>query len=1098
MRIRHISKAVPSCAALLGFAGLLSTAALAAESGILRYPDVSATHVVFVHGGDIYSAPRAGGKATHLTTHAGLELFPKFSPDGTQIAFSAEYSGTRQVYIMPSDGSAAPTQLTWYNDIGPMPLRGGYDNRVLDFSPDGKNILVRMNRLGFDERAGRPYFVPVAGGDEVPLAVPETGGGMLSPDGSKFVYTPIEREFRTWKRTRGGRAQDVWIYDLKANQSVQLTQNRATDNQPMWIADSIYFTSDRDYTLNLYQLPAAADYSQIEPVKLTNFKEFDVLWPSAGPDALVFEQAGKLYLMDAAALAAKSAPVQLKITIPGDRPGTLPAFKLVQSLIESADLSANGERALFSARGELFSVPRKNGEIRQLTFTPDAREMSAAIAPDGLRIAYLSDVSGEYELYVRNADGAGEPRQLTRGSSVWYSSPVWAHDGGSILLGSSENSLISVTMSGDVQQIDTSKYGSAIQSYQYTPDSKHVVYVKPSPSGLSEIWSRKLARGKPQRLIGGQFDAYSPSFDPSGRYLYFLSNREHNLKYSSYEFNYLYVDAGKLFAARLDPTAPALFAAKSDEFGAPKTMATAKPPAANTPNVGQSARKIDLTDLEDRIEALPIASGSYSGLAAAHTGLVFLQAQQDGSNALKQFNLETQKVDNLAAKADSFSINSAGDQLLIKNGESWVVSPIKADIDMAAVLDLSKLELRIDPKREWPQLYKDGLRVLRTWFYDAGMHGHNWAQIEKRYAALLPYVIHRGDLDYILSEIAGELNAGHIYVERGEEPALPRKQGGLLGAEFTRLASGNYKISKIFAGQNWSEEFRSPFLDAGVDVQVGDEITAINGVTTQSVQNFYQLLENQGGRRVQLSLLRDGKTRTQSVKTSTAETGLRYLEWIQTRAAMVDTLSGGRIGYIHLPNTAVEGNRELFKQFPSQTQKEALIFDDRYNGGGFIPERMIEILARKPLNYWKRRGLAPEAAPLLSHAGPKAMLTNGLSSSGGDALPYYFRKLKLGLLIGTRTWGGLIGLSGNPRMADGGGMLAATFRFMSTDGSWAVENEGVVPDIEVIDRPEQLAAGRDPSLERAVQELLKQLPAAPAPAIQAPPAPAVFGKDDIK
>ena len=1074
----------------LCFAAFGQPQAHAAESGILRFPDVSATQVVFVHGGDIYTAPRAGGLATHLTTHAGLELFPKFSPDGRAIAFSAEYSGTRQVYVMPSDGSAAPTQLTWYNDIGPMPLRGGYDNRVLDFSPDGKNILVRMNRLGFDERAGRPYFVPVQGGDEVPLAVPETGGGMLSPDGSKLVYTPIEREFRTWKRTRGGRAQDVWIYDLSVNKSVQLTQNRATDNQPMWIGDSIYFTSDRDYTLNLYQLPAASMDSGSVPVKVTNFKDFDVLWPSAGADALVFEQAGKLYLMDQAALAAKSEPMQLRITIPGDRPNTLATIKPVKAQIESADLSANGERVLFSARGELFSVPRKNGEIRQLTFTPDAREMSAAIAPDGVRIAYLSDASGEYELYVRNADGTGEPRPLTRGSKHWYSSPVWAPDGGSILLGSSENSLISVTMTGDVLAIDTSQYGSAIQSYLYTPDSKHVIYVKQSASGLAEIWSRAIVKGKPKRLIGGQFDAYAPAFDAGGRYLYFASNRDHNLKFSSYEFNYLHIDAGRLFAARLDPDAPALFAFKSDEFGAAKVM-----PATPAPSEGKSTRRIDLTDLENRIEALPIPSGSYSGLAGAHTGLLFLQGQPDGSNLLKQFNLETHKLDNLG-KADSFTLSSSGDQLLIKSGDAWVVSPIKADIDMSVVLDLSKLELRIDPKREWPQLYADGLRVLRTWFYDAGMHGQDWAALEKRYAALLPYVTHRNDLDYLLSEIAGELNAGHIYVERGEEPELARKAGGLLGAELKRLASGNYLVEKIFPGQNWSEEFRSPLLDAGVDVQVGDEITAINGQATASVQNFYQLLEGQGGRAVQLRLLRAGKARVQAVKTQTAETGLRYLEWIQSRAAMVNKLSGGRIGYMHLPNTAVEGNRELFKQFPSQTQKEALIIDDRYNGGGFIPDRMIEMLARKPLNYWKRRGLSPEAAPLLSHNGPKAMLTNGLSSSGGDALPYYFRKLNLGLLIGTRTWGGLIGLSGNPRLADGGSMLAATFRFMDTNGKWAVENEGVLPDIEVIDRPELLAAGRDPSLERAVQELLKQLPATPAPKLQAPPAPTVFGRSE--
>ena len=1068
---------------------LLTTALLGAtffshaDTRILRFPDISATQVTFVYGGDIYTAARTGGAAQRLTSHAGMELFPKFSPDGRQIAFSAEYSGSRQVYAMPSDGSAAPTQLTWYNDVGVMPPRGGFDYRVLDWTPDGKNILVRMNRIGTDERAGRPYLVPVAGGDEVALSVPETGGGMLSPDGNQFVYTPIDREFRTWKRTRGGRAQDVWVYDLVKNTSLRLTEDRATDNQPMWLGDAVYFTSDRNYTLNLFQIsPSGGAATQI-----TQFKDFDVLWPSAGADAIVFENGGWLYTLADGA----TEPSKLNITVNGDKPGTLPVLKNVVGQIESSDLSAAGERVIFSARGELFSVPRQDGVIRNITNTAAAREMSVALSPDGKTLAYLSDTTGEYELYVRAMTG-GEARQLTQGGKSWRLSPVWAPDSQALLLSDSENRLFLTTLDGKSSLIDQSTRNRAISEYVFTPDSKHVAYVKANATSMSEIWWFNRATAAKQRVLGGQFDAAAPSFDPAGRYLYFTSNRDHNLSYSSYEFNYLYNNAGRIFAARLNSDVVPLMPKKSDEIGA--VVAKVEPPKDGAKPVElKPALKIDLDGMANRVEMLAIPGGNYPGLAASASGLYFVAQTGQGPAELKYFELAGAKIDLVAAGVSGFRLSSNASTLLLNVNGSWVVSDAKPAIDISKPLDLSSLSLRIDPKVEWQQMYVDGWRVLREWFYDPGMHGNDWDAIRAKYQPLLASASHRSDLDYVLSEIAGELNAGHIYVDRGDEARVERKESGLLGAEFVRTDKG-YRVSKIFPGQNWSEEFRSPFLDAGVDIQLGDVITAIDGKRALEVKNFYQLLEGKGGRGVEIERVRNGDSKRVQVKTIVAETNLRYLDWIQTRSALVTKLSNGRIGYVHLPNTAIEGNRELFKQFPSQTDKEALIIDDRYNGGGFIPDRLIEVLARKPLNYWKRRGLEPEATPLLSHNGPKAMLINGLSSSGGDALPYYFRKLGLGIIIGTRTWGGLIGLSGNPSLADGGTMSAATFRILSTDNKWVVENEGVEPDIEVLDRPELIAAGADPSIERAVAELLKTLDANPKTPVVAPPAPVDFGR----
>jgi len=1054
---------------------------------IFRFPDVQAGRIVFVHAGDLYIVNAAGGTAFRLTSHEGQELYPKFSPDGSQIAFSAEYNGTRQVFVMPAAGGE-PRQLTWYNDVGPMPPRGGTDYRVLDWSPDGQSILVRMNRVPFDERGGRPYIVPVAGGMETPLAVPEIGDGMYSPDGKSLVFTPIGRSFRSWKRYRGGRSQDVWTYDLVNNTSQQLTANRATDHQPMWIGNTLYFVSDRsDTKLNLYSMSPQGG----EARKLTQFTDLDILWPSAGSDAIVFEKGGAIWRFDPASGQAQPVPIR----VASDAPDTQPHFVKAGDFVESFDLSPAGERAVFGARGEVFTVPAKEGEARNLSRSPDAREHSVSWSPDGKQIAYLSDVSGEYELYVQAQDGRSAPRRITTDGDIWRFAPVWSPDSKKLAYADKRQRLRVVDVaSGATADVDSGRYADITQ-YVFAPDSRWLVYVKQHANGNNALWLYALDSGITTQLTADTTTALNPVFDPQGRYLYFLSDRDYNLAFSAYELNWLYRNATRIYATSLRADGPALFRPRIDEVG--QGGGDDSDPA-KTP----TRLSIDVPGFDQRTLALAAPSGNYQSLSASADGVFVLSAGGAGRESeaagtqLQFLELKADATLQTVADVSAYRLSADGKKLMLQQGGSFAIVDAKPEADFGkGKLALDRMELRIEPKREWQQMYTDAWRILRDWFYDPGMHGMDWNAIRAQYQPLVAGVRSRADLDYILSELAGEVNSGHVYVQSGDQPAVERKAGGLLGAELASDASGFYRIAKIFPGENWEARTRSPLTEPGVKVKEGEYLIAIDGVSTHGVDNVYRLLENKGDRLVSLrvnALPQESGAREVVVRTLTSERELRYLDWVQSRRRMVEQLSDGRIGYIHVPNTAVEGSRELFKGLVAYHDKDALIIDDRYNGGGFIPDRLVELLARTPLNYWKQRGLEPNATPFLHHRGPKAMLINGLSSSGGDALPYYFRKLGLGKLIGTRTWGGLIGLSGNPALADNGAILAATFRFLDTNGKWDVEDVGVVPDIEVIDRPELIAAGRDPSIERAVQELLAELEKNPLKPITAPPAPTKF------
>jgi tricorn protease len=1070
---------------LLSILGLCCTLVFSAPSfanandqgtALLRYADIHYSKVTFVYGGDIYVGDIDSGKSTRLTAHIGTEMFPKFSRDGNQIAFTAEYSGNRQVYIMNLDGSGVK-QLTYYNDVGAMPPRGGYDYRILDWSPDNTKVLVRANRLPWGKRMGQPYWIPVDGSLAEPLPVPETGGGMLSPDGTQYVYTPIDREFRTWKRYRGGRAQDVWVYDLTNNTSKQLTTHRATDYQPVWVGEDIFFLSDRDYYINLYQYQNGS-----EPKQITKHQPYDSLWASAGPKSIVYENGGHLWRY----IPTTAQSEQIKIRVEGNPEHLLPSFKDASKNIESMSISHNGKRAIFSGRGEIFSVPAKNGITRNLSNTPKSREISVSWSPDGKSVAYLSDKSGEYEVYMRRGAGLGKEERLTSDGKTWRFKPVWSPDSKKLAFFDKDQILWSLDVkSKKLTQLDQAERND-IQDYTWSPDSQWLAYTKLEDNGFGSIWVVNVKKAKPKQLSSSMTHEAEPQFTPNGHYIVFLSNRDYNLAFSSYEFNYLYVDATRVYAAQLNAKSPALYPFQSDEVLAvkPKDIADAK------------SISIDFDGFAERTIALTNESANYSNLQT-NDSHVFVNLSANGSQALKAISLS--KADSSVTVDDgigSFVLSHDGTKLLAQKGGKYSIIDAKPGQKFAdGILDLSNMQVKVDPKTEWQQIYVDGWRVFRDWFYDPNIHGMDWNAIKDKYQPWIDAAAHRSDVDYAFGEIGGELNAGHIYVNYGDQPSATRRDTGLFGAQISEHRSGYFKIEKIFKGENWHKDFRSPLTEPKVKAKDGDYIVAINGVMTNSVNNIYELMENTSNKPIELTLNSKPKQKgswTTIVTPIASETNLRYLNWVLERAAMVDKLSNGRIGYAHLPNTAIEGNRELFKRFVPQIGKDAMIIDDRYNGGGFIPDRMIEMLSRTTMNYWKFRGHKPQATPLIAHDGPKVMLINGYSSSGGDALPFYFRQKGLGKIIGTRTWGGLIGISGNPQLVDGAQLFAATFRIMDPAGNWVVENEGVEPDIKVIDRPELIAKGRDPSLERGVEELLKQLKQNPRKTVKVPPAPTEF------
>ena len=1129
----QIAWVLPGAVALLAGAMPIAQAgdapALPADSKLLRQPDISRTQITFVYGGDLWTVPRSGGLARRITANPSVKRNPKFSPDGGQIAFTGNYDGNSDVYTIPTEGGE-PKRLTYH----PMP------DLVEGWTPDGKAVLFRSNRTSFSYRYNKLFTASLRGGMEKELPLPEGGLASFSPDGTKIAYNRIEREGATWKRYRGGEQAYVSIYDMVANKYSELPHTDATDFYPMWHERKIYFASDRAGTVNLFSY----DLDSKAFKQLTHYTDYDVKAPSLGPDAIVFEQGGVLNIFDMR--TEKATPVSIMVR--SDSAATRPALRRVEGNISGYGLSPSGARAVFEARGELFTVPAKKGETRNLTNTSGVREKNPSWSPDGKTLAYFSDKSGEYEIYTRPQNGTGTETRLTFDGHVDRDSLVWTPDSKTLVFTDVAQNLWTLPAAGGKPVlVDSSKIGP-ITLNDVSPDSKWIVYTKTNPNNLTSISLYSIAQRKNYEVSSGKYNDGSPVFDQNGKYLYFTSDRTFAPSIVGPEININFQNTTRLYALILANDTPSPLAPESDEEkpqedlpapGAPPAPGTpdpakpakpggspkpdpnkpapdpAKPaapdakdgkdakdakdakaappaeaekPAAPADPKAKPATKIDIEGLYSRVIALPgIAPGTYLGLTGANNKLLYMTP-----GSLHAFDMGAKTDSTLLSGVQGYTCNPTATKILYQAGPIFgIVDAFPGQAVGAGRLTL-ELETTIDPRQEWKQEFQEAWRYERDYYYDPNMHGLDWKAIGARYAALVPSVSHRDDLTYLLGELVGELNTSHAYVSGPPTVGARAIGGGLLGCDFEPVGAF-YRIKKIYAGENWEESHRSPLTEPGVKVKAGDYLIAVNGVSLRTDANPYAPFENTVGKTVML-LVNDRPSevgaRTVQVRPIESEGGLRYLDWVEANRKKVELATGGLCGYVHVPDTSEPGITEFGRGFYAQTDKKAMIVDERYNSGGFIPDFFVEKLGRKLLSRATPRYGQDFDNPAGAIYGPKAILANEWAGSGGDAFPYFFRKAGVGPIIGKRTWGGLVGINGFRALLDGGGVTVPQFGLWSPqDGKWIAENHGIDPDIEVNNTPDLVQSGRDPQLERAIAYIQEQLKQHPPKDYQHPPFP---------
>jgi len=1056
---------------------LLPSASASAQTRLLRFPDIYGDRVVFTHAGDLWSAPASGGTASRLTAHPGLEMFAKFSPDGRWIAFTGQYDGDEQVYVIPS-GGGVPRQLTFYPARGPLTPRWGYDNQVLGWTRDGQ-VLFRSLRDGWDLSDSRLYTVPVDGGLGEALPIPISGAGDFSPDGKQVAYNPIARDFRTWKRYQGGWAQDLYLFDLASHEVKNITSHPRTDRDPMWIGGKIFFNSDRTGTLNLWSYDVASG----AVAQITRSDRWDVRWPSDDEAGrIVYELGGELQVLDVRTGESRAIAIDVPSDSLYDRPSQVSAAQL----IEDAALSPKGERVLFVARGDVFSAPVEKGVTHNLTRSSRHHDKWARWSPDGRKIAFISDRMGEDELWLIDQDGSGQPEQLTSGGKAMRYVPAWSPDGKRIAFSDKDGKLWVLTLAGRKLVEVADEPRDRLSEYAWSPDSAYLAYTLSDGEVVHSISIWSAADGKSRRVTSELFDESSPAWSPDGRYLFFLSSREYAPLFDPIDFNYAIDRTVGVYALALRKDVGHPFPPESDEVAVAGEEKKDKDSKDNKDGKAK-AIKIDLEGLESRVARVPVPFENYSSLAAADGKLLFLKnppsalGRDLGASALQVFSCEGRKADTLADDAAGYALSDDGSRVLVASRDGqWSVYDVEKGKDSKKTVSTAGLVVDRVPSEEWAEIFDEVWRRYRDFFYVESLHGYDWAALKERYRPLLAHVRHRSDLNYLIGEMIAELNVSHAYVAGGDFE-LPERPGvALPGARF-RLdpAASRYQISKIFQGQNEEEAYRAPLTEIGVDARVGDYVLAIDGVELKAGDNPYRLLRHKADRPVTLTL--NDRPRAEGARQVTfrpvaTEENLIYLEWVTGNRERVNRLSEGRIGYLHIPDMGSGGLREFIKWFYPQLNKQGLIVDVRSNGGGFVSPLILDRLRREMLELdFKRTRDVPIPYPPAAFYGPMVCLINESSSSDGDIFPAMFRQSGLGPLIGKRTWGGVVGISGTGPLIDGGSISVPDSGSASLAGEWIIEGYGVDPDIEVENDPKSVIDGRDPQLERGVAEVLKRM-----------------------